>query len=1169
MISSITGEIIRHWTTKLQKRCIVRLRKDILLLELNPLSKELDPFHRTMDKKRHFSRKFNLTLLSYRLLMLLVFLLITFFTERLAAWGVFGESLLGRITMAIPFFVALFVLIGYFFYCIHYIIRKLKWRIACGGILFVWALISFTFLQPEQAGMEQELTFCARVLTAFHDASTLFFVPSRFMTAYASEKWVTNLYLLQAAVVLYVGALLFSTLGRSAFNRLRILLSPKKKIVFWGLSERELLLARSIIEKDARARIQFNLPMEFSYDPVTKVRLTDLADDIDAVWCFVDFTNPGDGFHAGKTHFLLGTDGHANLAMANRIVQSFMKDNNAFTEIQIFVRAGDTDNSEIFTAWAKEVYTTTAHLVKPVIIREAEMIARMFAKIYMPIDFLHKRNEVDMAKATVNGNRFRTLLIGFDQTGRELLNMRLAASRFIGKNRRDVVAMPITVVDMKKERWDRYAQMSPEIVEHAKDYGLDFLCMQVGFDTFEKWFDNHYADYDCFVFCLPGDDFNIREAMRIRQILIQKGVTPNTKELIVRVADPSVNEFARFSDERFPLQFFGNLAEIYSIDYLDEEPIDRIAKVLNWQWNVNQDIRNGETDTASLNWNDGLLDKEQRDDIERLWEDASYYNRLSSRASALGSLTIMRLLGYQVIPRQQVTIGMKVCEEKDIAAIIERNADVLARIEHLRWCTYIRASGNHLWNLHSPVELADVVKAKLRQTNGRLFPPNNLANQVKAFQAHAALVDYDELPHLDLLLAQAVDNKRFSNLTDQDFVGQSHLQINERLSVPSMQCKDYDMVQAMSAALKFAGFCLVEYEEFKSKAGNDYLVPHKRLLDVYHSLRDRFSKWWQWFTRKTNEEQIAFSSLSPKDVNNLYSLATWINNGYQDSVKPPTGYSPMRKFLDSKFVEWQMPLKKGKLNATVFCFADSISSYSSFSRLIWRRKNRYPYVFIEDTGLILPFSILDSKSQKDVCRIIGVAGRRIDFESQPNFVAQIVCGNEQDIMVQFRGSTGNLSDWVENLMQWFGRTPPQHRLAADLIQAVCETSENGESIHLVGHSKGGGEVQYSLMRNVTKNWRGNVKLVGTTFNTQRLSPTILERLGRHHPLDYANEYITNYRVQGDLVSGMPSLGQVPLGKVFVIGKKRKMGWLFGIWDHKMTTILHLLEKELKNKSRSR
>ena len=107
------------------------------------------------------------------------------------------------------------------------------------------------------------------------------------------------------------------------------------------------------------------------------------------------------------------------------------------------------------------------------------------------------------------------------------------------------------------------------------------------------------------------------------------------------------------------------------------------------------------------------------------------------------------------------------------------------------------------------------------------------------------------------------------------------------------------------------------------------------------------------------------------------------------------------------------------------------------------------------------------------------------------------------------------------------------------------------------------------MRNVTKNWRGNVKLVGTTFNTQRLSPTILERLGRYHPLDYANEYITNYRVQGGLVSGMPSLGQVPLGKVFVIGKKRKMGWLFGIWDHKMTTILHLLEKELKNKSRSR
>lgn len=798
----------------------------------------------------------------------------------------------GQLFAVAIFFAVQFILFGWVLYCCHRHFRNWICRIVWFGILFVWISVSFFAAPVEQSERLEERSFMSRILTVSSRASATFFSRRSGSGHFTSVVWQYNYQWLQICIALYVCALMFSFWGRASFNRLRAGLTvDRHKNVFWGLTERDLLLARSIVRADALAQIQINLPIEKSYDPIARARLTDLADELDAFWSFVDFSNPGPKCHQGGQHFFLSEDGHANLALANRLVETFLADENAYTEKVLYVRAGDVDHDEVFSSWAQNAYEKSGHLIRPMIVRESEMIARKYAEDCHPLSAASLKDMVDYRTATVKDARCRTLLLGFDHTGRALLNVRLALSRFVGSNGRSTVAFPITVVDMKQERWERYQQMAPEIVQNKEDYGLDFLCMKVGFDQFERWFHSHHSDYDRYVFCLPGDAFNIREALRVRDILIEGCDAGPEKEIIVHVSDPSVYDVVSADKDKLPLKYFGNLKEIYSRDFMNGDPVDRVARVLNWQWTVNQDLGPDAKTGVDLQEPEEIVGKELEDEIQRIWEDTTYYNRLSSRSSAMGGLSFFRLMGFGCVLRKDAN-ERKIVPTAEVEARIRDVADVMARTEHLRWCTYLRTLGIRKWDLIVPRKLADVVreeieKAKADRADERIIP-NGLAKQVDRFRRHAALVEFDALPQLDRELAVAVDPDRFGKMKEGDFVGQKRLEVWNRKTVSTLQGKDYDCWRVMPKAIELAGFCFARIESDAEKDHGERKCKQSNSSGPMVTPRcDSHKGAWRWLFRGSRAVEYPLSRLTKKKIEELVRLAKWVVAGYKDDVQPP------------------------------------------------------------------------------------------------------------------------------------------------------------------------------------------------------------------------------------------------------------------------------------------
>lgn len=99
------------------------------------------------------------------------------------------------------------------------------------------------------------------------------------------------------------------------------------------------------------------------------------------------------------------------------------------------------------------------------------------------------------------------------------------------------------------------------------------------------------------------------------------------------------------------------------------------------------------------------------------------------------------LLGYEVVEqndaREQVS-------DAEVQGAIERNLDTLARNEHLRWNAYHVLKGVGRWDMENP-RLEDLPEKDRKH------------NQRQKLGLHAAIVPYDELPHIDWRLAMALN----------------------------------------------------------------------------------------------------------------------------------------------------------------------------------------------------------------------------------------------------------------------------------------------------------------------------------------------------------------------------------------------------------------------------
>ena len=1007
------------------------------------------------------------------------------------AWRVYSLCQIGMVTRmlaAVAMSTVAFCIFGLMLYSAHRIFRKTKWRIAGCGLLFIWGGV---------------VCLCAE----FHTK--------------------TSIVCYVAMLVVFAVAVMFSLFGRAAFNWLRIITTPDSvKTVFWGMSDRDILLARSLVKSSDATVVQFNLPIDKFYDPVARARLTDLADEIDALWIFMDFEHLGKRAHGGSRHFFLDNEGHFNLALADKLIERIMEDASICSEVALYVRVGDIDQDEIFAEWARNAYEGTGHLVRPVILHEPEMIARQFVQRFPPLSYLQREGLIDTDSATVKGVGCRTLLIGLDHTGRALLSAFLCQSRYIGQDGKSIVALPVTVVDMREDRWHRYCLACPEIADQQNKYSVDFKCLQVGYDAFEQWFRERHADFDRIVICLNGDTINIREAMRMQNILIE--LCDTRKEIIARVSNPSVSEcVSRRSDSAVTIQYFGNLQEIYSKQFIFDDLAECMARAINWQWNFNRDLDSGDPPQCLSR----SYVKEQQDDIMRLWESASYSNRLSSRASALGAISFMRLIGVECDTSERDSDEWCEISSETVKARIRKSRDVLARVEHLRWCTYLCVRGMRKWDLETPKSLEAVVK----ELSVPVKVPNSLANQTKAFRAHAALVGFDELPILDMRLAKAVDTQLCDRLSVESFIGESRPDVGGGWHAASMQCKDYDCWNVIADAAVDAGikFFVPGPRERKQNVTVQGRHVFVRIKEVLMRFRD-------WLMRGS-------SDYNKRDYNQVVSLARWkemksyaqwTQGAYRDECDLPgddlEAFGAYGDFLGSSIVEYASPNMKWKGRTfRVFWFDDLVSPHRlSMTNECVNSRSRYAYVYDFANGVIKPLSRMSLSFRRECKKIAGISGRRVNFSRQPDFCAQVMKTSNK-IVVIFRG-TVTVKDWCENVLQCLGRIPPQFRMAADLVRAICETTSL--DILLLGHSEGGGEVQYSLMKNSKQRWTSKRNINGITFNSQRLSPRIMDYLLEFGAdQDYACDHIDNFRTGADVVSGWAALGLDLLGSVYQIG----------------------------------
>ena len=925
-------------------------------------------------------------------------------------------------------------------FCAHRQFRKWSVRITLFVVLFVWGGAMYFCSPPDdlrrRAGFgERTIDSTLRTMGAF--------LPGRgSFETFDDDKSKVGYYAFHSCVALYLGMWFFSLLGSSFVNRLRRWWTSDRRLhVFWGTSRQGILLAGDIIRTSAWRQVEFNFPAEAFADSVERERLTDVADKFRGIWLFLDYGRFGLEATRGAHHYFLGDDTKENIRLANRLIECMRLSKGGKREKTFYLRLEDSHDEKVFVEWAK---WAREQGVNPVVVRENEMIARQFACDHSPLR--DPKTKIDTASARVLSG-VSTLLVGFDGIGVELFNQLMCVSQFVGADG-DIVPFPVTVVDSDGERWRKYAESAPEIAQKQCCYPVEFKCMNPVGEVFASFLRSSRAQFGRIIICATDDDEAIRQVLFVTGVL--KELDDAETRVFVKVCDADV--YGGIISRLRQVTCFGDLSELYTMRFFDNSALDCMAKRLNWVWAGGQGL-------------DGRGGSEQNA-TERLWREADYYKRQASRASALGELNLLYLLGYERRAAGALAApGSGALEYQVDSAWLSRKElsdarlDVLAENEHLRWNAYQRTHGVRRWDMEHPLPIEDASVSKK-------------ANQIERFGRHAALVDFRDLSAVDLRIERAKGNRRADggSLEAGDF--------------------DADEIAISTASGLEKRTTLKGYDrDFCRGIFSNAIEAGLMIYKLYG---------------KTPEQVLAEGRLAA----NVYA---------RSGAALPSGFTPYSGFL-------------AELDACSACedglIAMSLGKFVStpgFLKARQRRLARCEYLFNPQNGMILP-------------RPTDAKAADLSVRLTPHFVAQVLeCDGR--IVVVF-GGTASFRDWKENLTQLRGLTPPQFKLASRLVNAIARSTDL--PIHMIGHSEGGGEVQYCYLKNFASL---GARLTGSTFNSQRLSAHLLGRMGSDAKRS-ATLNVVHYRIANDLVSGLRTLGNDLQGMVFNLG--RTGGVLFPI-----------------------
>lgn len=540
----------------------------------------------------------------------------------------------------------------------------------------------------------------------------------------------------------------------------------RNKYVFWckTINSQMNYLAKDILNDDSWSRIVFSVSEQQNLDKAHW-----LYREANSHFYVLKMRKPGE-IHPdclkARSHFFITDDYNWNIRKANDFLKE-MKNNETFapSPIKLYIKTNDSMESFYYEKWADMVHAEAAAAewqVEIEFINESELIARNMVEKYPMLKC--PGIVIDHAHAKIKEGKFKTLILGFGNHGKEILRAIVEDGQFIHSKpseddfRVDIFDKKPGVLDWFFKKYpdaNRYCRMD---LGHLDNYQLDVFSGRFYDYLSQK---NILDSYTRIVVCLGDDKLNLNAAMMIEKIAKFQKVSLKDKLFVVLSGSNSFVEFISDAKQRLndKIDFsgckidpdhnmivIGSPEEIFSYDkLLSDGIIETQGKLLNLVYELgdlfdSKKIRSSEKPLKWLKRDDAIafydLDPDpQKTTAENHSEKkqiVSFFNRKSNIASAKGFRNIILL-------QEDCTVSE--ADKRKPAEVSGKLLETLAETEHLRWNAFHFMQGIRTWYPK---------KADLS--------PNSRPNDILNHERHAALVDYDRLPDVDELFGKDREN---------------------------------------------------------------------------------------------------------------------------------------------------------------------------------------------------------------------------------------------------------------------------------------------------------------------------------------------------------------------------------------------------------------------------
>ena len=535
-------------------------------------------------------------------------------------------------------------------------------------------------------------------------------------------------YTFHALLAFFGGYVVIGFVSKAAVNTILLRFSRCPNSIFWGVSPEAIVLAKSLRDKK-KEKCVFVVADLASADGSVLDRLSDDG----FLW-----VPSGRGTlqlvaRSVEKHFFLSSSGSDNVEWASKLVD-FVDG-----EPDVYVRIDDEADDSWLFRWADRDEIRKKLNVH--IIRETSLAADLLLRDHPMLCAPGVECCYGRIKATSPGKlfTFRLLQIGFGAQGRMLLNRTICDAQAPGTK------FSAIIVDKNQTTFDGYEILCPDV---KSKYNLEYVNLDVQTKTFFDWLKEQIdsTNYTRIVVTTGNDDLNLSVASFIIRHYRERGdaqLGDLHKKLFIRVRHPeNYADFRDFKDEILMFTPFGLDKEVYSYQSIVNLDIDRVARQLHAKW------------------------AQCKNPLEA-WRKTTFFNRESSRASAMGVKNLWRLSGgdENIVSRQESESKKeKVMDADDkmrgvndkwkSVMATEDMLKYLADAEHRRWMAFHYVRGVRQWNLEKePKSIEENALKKARNESGDNLKGKQLkANQIDAANSHAALIETEKLHWMDVYL---------------------------------------------------------------------------------------------------------------------------------------------------------------------------------------------------------------------------------------------------------------------------------------------------------------------------------------------------------------------------------------------------------------------------------